>query len=1270
MNVPVTLPEFRSAVLRLRQLVAEGDTRLRRLHGERNRALQAAAKAMSDRCDEILGQGQEELALFDKDNATPRREAALAAHRQQLKDIQKIFEIARDHELRQIEMEEERLLAAAATALREERLEIEGTAAAHRTGIAEFDTGFHNAGQLATELDNSFWAPVLKAWNKAPVKPPEGEAAPLPEVPPEVVFSDLAGRVWQIRETQKQLLDSAFFRLGARFRPGLGLVLVILISAALAAATPVAALAFIVTALAAGLIWRGLYVAKLVAINKERHELLLRLDRAGIVLGAMKGDLETARADALAAAEMRVKQREHDKLKGRRAEVNARITQLGEEADARSQAERRQHDADLAEIETALRQEAGEIASFSEQRLASVEKDGEAADKKINDEARVLITAAETQWNAEWDAAVASIEALLGRARAARAEHLRPWNSEAWADWTPPQEPTGAACAGFLEVDLAMEMAFRDDTPLHRVRDVPASLPACLAFPELPSLVVATRGEGRAEAADLVRSTLLRMLASFPAGKAGLVLIDPVGLGESFAPFLRLADGRDDLLGGGVATDSRAIDRRLDDLASHVETVIQKYLRDEYATLADYNLAAGPTAVACRFVAVADFPAGFSEQALDRLVSLARSGPRCGISLLIHWDRSRPLPDKFPIDEILSKALVLERLQGSFSPANGLGFLNPHFLAEEPPPAALASSIIDRIAAGARGGSQVRLSFSRISPAKIWQESAARELRSPLGLSGAKQMEMVLGHGTSQHMLVAGKTGSGKSTLLHAMIIGLCLRLPPSELELYLVDFKKGVEFKIYARCGLPHARVVAIESEREFGISVLRGLDAELDRRGRLFRDAGVADMPTYRAGGRILPRQLLVVDEFQELFSEEDRLAQEASLLLDRLVRQGRAFGVHVILASQTLAGSYSLPRATLGQMAVRIALMCSEADSMLILAEDNSAARLLDRPGEAIYNEAAGRPESNTPFQAAWISESERESAVLKMAALAREQQLVCPETVVFEGGSPGELSRNRELREMPRSPAAPRTPLALHLGEPNAIRPHVRASLARQAGGNLLIAGQDEEMLLRLQAGLLCSLAARHRAEPLETVLLDAESPECPHPGLLSDLARRFGFAAREARHTAAEIARIHGEMLRRRDAEGQSPRLVVIINGLQRFRLLRQDDDLLPSDDAPPTARQFSELLASGPEVGIHIIISLDTFTSFTRWLGRRSLREFDQRVLLQMAASDAANLADGPEASRLGQANALLHSDQKAGGGERFRPYALPKEDFLAALLG
>src|SRR5262249_42050970 len=224
-----------------------------------------------------------------------------------------------------------------------------------------------------------------------------------------------------------------------------------------------------------------------------------------------------------------------------------------------------------------------------------------------------------------------------------------------------------------------------------------------------------------------------------------------------------------------------------------------------------------------------------------------------------------------------------------------------------------------------------------------------------------------LGKGTRQHVLIAGKTGSGKSTLFHVLITNTALHYSPEQVEFYLVDFKKGVEFKCYAAQRLPHARVVAIESDREFGLSVLQRVDDELRRRGDLFRTAGVQDLPGFRRAepNTVVPRLLLMIDEFQEFFTEEDRISQTAAVLLDRIVRQGRAFGMHVLLGSQTLGGAYTLARATIGQMAVRIALQCSEADAQLILSDDNSAARLLSRPGEAIYNDANGLVEGNDPF-----------------------------------------------------------------------------------------------------------------------------------------------------------------------------------------------------------------------------------------------------------------------------------------------------------------
>ncbi len=192
----------------------------------------------------------------------------------------------------------------------------------------------------------------------------------------------------------------------------------------------------------------------------------------------------------------------------------------------------------------------------------------------------------------------------------------------------------------------------------------------------------------------------------------------------------------------------------------------------------------------------------------------------------------------------------------------------------------------------------------------------------------------------------------------------------------------------------MPHARVIAIESEREFGLSVLQRLDGILRERGDRFRAAGVNDVAGYRAAlpNEPCPRILLLVDEFQEFFIEDDRVSQDSALLMDRLVRQGRAFGMHVMLGSQTLGGAYSLARSTIDQMAVRIALQCSDSDAQFILGKDNHAARLLTRPGEAIYNDGAGAVENNEIFQVVWLTDEQREQSLRMLARACRQDSRV--------------------------------------------------------------------------------------------------------------------------------------------------------------------------------------------------------------------------------------------------------------------------------------
>ena len=123
---------------------------------------------------------------------------------------------------------------------------------------------------------------------------------------------------------------------------------------------------------------------------------------------------------------------------------------------------------------------------------------------------------------------------------------------------------------------------------------------------------------------------MLRLLTSLPPGRVRFTLFDPVGLGRSFAAFMHLADFDDELVGGRVWTESEAIEQRLGDLTEHMETVIQKYLRNEFATIDDYNAQAGELAEPYRFLVIADLPQAFNDKSLGRLASIASSGARCG----------------------------------------------------------------------------------------------------------------------------------------------------------------------------------------------------------------------------------------------------------------------------------------------------------------------------------------------------------------------------------------------------------------------------------------------------------------------------------------------------------------------------------------------------------------------------------------------------------------------------------------------------------------
>ena len=849
-------------------------------------------------------------------------------------------------------------------------------------------------------------------------------------------------------------------------------------------------------------------------------------------------------------------------------------------------------------------------------------------------------------------------------------------------DAAAPMQSSEALAFGWIKLDVSTiangvpnepQCQWADSNQAAPVWNIPALRP----LPNLPSLLVEAPLQGREKALELLQTATLRLLTQIPPGKVRFYFFDPVGLGQSFAGFMHLADEMESLVSERIWSEPRHIEQKLTDLTEYVETVIQKFLRDEFATIAQFNEQAGELAEPLRVIVFADFPAGLTEAGSKRFASLLQSGARCGVHFVLLRDPTQPLPGLIKEEELLQRCARVRWSEDRFI-VDAPGLLDVPFTPEAMPTANMLQTMLKKIGRQAKSGSKVEVPFQAIEPKleQRWSSSSAKILRVPVGRSGANKLQSIeIGEGTRQHVLLAGKTGSGKSTLLHALITNVALWYSPDEVELWLIDFKKGVEFKAYATHGLPHARAVAVESDREFGLSVLQGLDAELKRRGDLFRLAGVQDLAAWRLLGKkeSMPRTLLIVDEFQELFVEEDKVAQDSSLLLDRLVRQGRAFGMHVILGSQTLGGTYALPRTTMGQMGIRIALQCNEADAAMILSDDNTAARLLSRPGEAIYNDAGGLIEGNSPFQVVWLTDAQRDERVRALAESARAKGIADRKMIVFDGTAAARIERCEPLQELIANPPTTGVPaLQIFVGDPVAIRNVSVITLRRQSGANIIVIGQREEVAAGLSVATLVSFAAVTRKISGRVVLLDGTTPDSLTAGVLQATIEKLKLNAEVPNYRDSDAAVLQlGEEVARRIAEGRQdqPPILLMIHGLQRFRTLRKDeDDFSMSSDGPPKPdKVLGAILRDGPGVGVHVFAWADTAPSLQRCIDRNALREFDFRVLMQMSANDSSYLMDTPTASRLGADRALIFSEEK-GATERFRPFEIASDQVLGAL--
>ncbi|GAB3283262.1 FtsK/SpoIIIE domain-containing protein [Parasphingorhabdus pacifica] len=480
------------------------------------------------------------------------------------------------------------------------------------------------------------------------------------------------------------------------------------------------------------------------------------------------------------------------------------------------------------------------------------------------------------------------------------------------------------------------------------IPDSPDPRPFPVAVPILDEshLRITTSTETAETAEALVQDLLLRMLSHYQPGLVRVHVWDVAQLTGTLPGLYPLT--RAGLL---TAHDPTRLDEMLEALSDHIRRIHTSALLGGHTSLRSLAAETGHRGEPWRVAVLFGNGEPLRDEQQQQLQRVARNGVACGIHLIVV-----DLP--MTVNSSLESVSFLDSRTARTSMTGPEAILR---LDDSPPRDQVTRACSTIAEAFAARRARVR-TFDDLVPDRLWNHHSAGGLQAPVGFDEGEPVWITLGD-ASPHTLIGGPSGSGKTNFLYGMLGGLTARYSPDELELYLLDFKEGVSFAQFTPgrrdpSWLPHAQLVGVNvnTDREFGLALLRFLSTEMRRRADAAKEHEVTKLEELRAedpDGR-WPRIVAVIDEFQYLFAERDSVSAQATTLLEDVARRGRSQGIHLVLASQDVSGIEAFwgKPAIFEQFILRIAL----PKARRVLADQNSTAVDLPR-WHAVVNHESG-------------------------------------------------------------------------------------------------------------------------------------------------------------------------------------------------------------------------------------------------------------------------------------------------------------------------
>ena len=471
------------------------------------------------------------------------------------------------------------------------------------------------------------------------------------------------------------------------------------------------------------------------------------------------------------------------------------------------------------------------------------------------------------------------------------------------------------------------------------------------------------------KAKTFIEQMVIQFLLAFPANKMKFRLIDTANK-IGFSAFKMLTKINTDILLDGIVRD----DRKLEDAIKDMEQLMydiedNKLSYNNVDDIFEYNKAFETNPQNLHLFVLVDFPNNIREDLAQRIMKIIQNGNRVGIFTVFVYNKavepdynfSAEKLEKF-IDNVKKYSLCVKQDWDSLAldiPRENV------FVPDKRITTDMLPQIIEVMQNNAESTKQKNVLLDtmfeetdRVANSAKGIGIAAEVLDIPIGVRGGEiqTLKLETNGGVSPHAVAIGGTGSGKSNLLHTIIMNTCYKYSPEDVNLYLIDFKGGNEFKFYeankvVEKQIPHIKLTGLTSDVEDGIAILNNLQNVLADRQEKFRQANVSDIVQYCNAGYKMPRLFVIVDEIQELFEQDDKLGQKAIDILRELFKLGRAYGITILWASQNIPNAPGLRDKILSQIGNRISLKLNEPDDALDIHIDPKMVKALNRPEKGL-------------------------------------------------------------------------------------------------------------------------------------------------------------------------------------------------------------------------------------------------------------------------------------------------------------------------------